>query len=963
MPKEQLHDPAEVAASVELGRLLGELRHAAGYRSAENLHGTGRLYFSVPTLKNYEKQKWIDRRSDVLAAILDAIDPPDEGRRRAWDLFRASDPKLPTIREGWITRAHAAGSRAWPMAGFLPERAEVHPAIGEASDPAGLSALPIYVPRTHDGDLHAQVAAAAAGRLQTLILLRGTSSTGKTRSLYEAVRQHCQDWMVLRPGSAAAARALPDSGLLDRPVVVWLNELQRFLGPDGTGLSADVLDDFFASARYPIVVVGTLWPDKALSPDDSTHSEAVQLLKPGHRLLTIAVPDDLNREEHAAATERSPADPRLKRALADTRFGFTQSLAGAWELLNHYETSPLPARLLLEAAGDARRVGYSGPLPLDMLLAMARALWAEETRGQSPDLNFDGVALTVASKRIRAQDTGVRALIPVDHSVTALSSDRLQMFDLADFLEQHLRRVRVTRAFTCAQWEAATSYQLYPEPRVVQRAIASGHPRCARLLTYAPIRHVHSTYRNAATAGHQEALTLLAQWQHEQGADLDTIAQTCREAAATGHSHALFRLAEWQHERGMALDTIEQTCREAAAAGYPYALLNLARWQHEQGVALDTIAQTCREAAAAGQPYALLDLAEWQHERGVALDTIAQTCRGAAATGDARNALARLARWQHEQGVALDTIEQTYRDLAAAGHPSALLRLAICQHEQGADLDTIAQTCREAAATGHLFALVYLARRQHQRGVALDTVEQTYRDAAAAGYPDALIDLAEWQHEQGIALDTIAQTYREAAAAGQPYALLELARWQHEQGVALDIIAQTCREAAVTGNREALLELARWQHEHGVALDTIEQTYRKAATGSPRALAYLARWQHEQGVALDTIAQTYREAAAGRPDILLELARWQHEHGVALDTIEQTCREAAAAGRPDILLRLAQWQREQGVALDTIEQTYRDAAAAGRPEAIPELARWHGEQGRESEAGRLKRYGFECGPD
>jgi hypothetical protein len=53
---------------------------------------------------------------------------------------------------------------------------------------------------------------------------------------------------------------LPECGLFDRPVVVWLNELQGFLGPNGQGLSLDVLRDLYAAAGdTPVVLVGTLW--------------------------------------------------------------------------------------------------------------------------------------------------------------------------------------------------------------------------------------------------------------------------------------------------------------------------------------------------------------------------------------------------------------------------------------------------------------------------------------------------------------------------------------------------------------------------------------------------------------------------------------------------------------------------------------------------------------------------------
>src|SRR4051794_37497127 len=128
---------------------------------------------------------------------------------------------------------------------FTADEATVHTAIGRRHRRPGhaqgeVDAPLAYVPRAHDEALRADIASAAAGTLKALVVMRGTSSTGKTRSLWEAVHAHCPDWTVIRPRGAAAARRLPESGLFDRPVVVWLNELQGFLGPNGQGLSLDV---------------------------------------------------------------------------------------------------------------------------------------------------------------------------------------------------------------------------------------------------------------------------------------------------------------------------------------------------------------------------------------------------------------------------------------------------------------------------------------------------------------------------------------------------------------------------------------------------------------------------------------------------------------------------------------------------------------------------------------------------
>jgi hypothetical protein len=295
------------------------------------------------------------------------------------------------------------------MSEFTAHEASVHTAIGRRIDPApphSCDDQPPYVPRTHDPALRADITAAAAGELRALIVVRGTSSTGKTRSLWEAVRALCPGWAVIRPRSASAARDLPGSGLLDRPTVVWLNELQGFLGPDGTGLSVHVLSDLYDAATAPVVLVGTLWPDRihALTGDDDGHdrrSEARELLSAGPgRVRWHEVAPALNQQERAVARELAAGDVRLARAVKDPdRVGFAQTLAGAHELLEHYRRAPTPARLLLDAAGDARRLGHTHALDTELLQALAVALWREEHGATSPPQFGDALVYACAPLR------------------------------------------------------------------------------------------------------------------------------------------------------------------------------------------------------------------------------------------------------------------------------------------------------------------------------------------------------------------------------------------------------------------------------------------------------------------------------------------------------------------------------------------------------------------------------------
>ncbi|OLT00428.1 hypothetical protein BJF90_35115 [Pseudonocardia sp. CNS-004] len=158
------------------------------------------------------------------------------------------------------------------------------------------------------------------------------------------------------------------------------------------------------------------------------------------------------RAEKVAAQELATSDPRLAHALADPdRFGFAQTLAGAHELLEHYQTAPECARFLLEAAADARRLGHRQAPTAPLLRALTLALWREEHGPTHPPDSWFAQGLDVATRPLRSDD-GVRALIPLDDPDTDNTDPA--GYGLADYLEQHLTYARRVHPVSDRVWEA-----------------------------------------------------------------------------------------------------------------------------------------------------------------------------------------------------------------------------------------------------------------------------------------------------------------------------------------------------------------------------------------------------------------------------------------------------------------------------------------------------------------------------
>lgn len=238
-------------------------------------------------------------------------------------------------------------------------------------------ALPTFVPRTE---------AKIENRVRTwmrtarhdggMLLLVGDSSVGKTRLLYETARTELGDFALLAPGLGdgelvnAVAELTTDAEADLPPLLVWLDELQRFLsGPYLTPGSTPITPTAarrLLDADTPVIIVGTLWPSYAaeLRATDPAHTDgsprprhpdaADILTDPRRHEFTL---DTFSEAERAAAATAAATDPRLAQALAVRDFNVTETLAGAPQLIRRYDQARGAAQAVLHAAIDIRRLG------------------------------------------------------------------------------------------------------------------------------------------------------------------------------------------------------------------------------------------------------------------------------------------------------------------------------------------------------------------------------------------------------------------------------------------------------------------------------------------------------------------------------------------------------------------------------------------------------------------------------
>lgn len=393
----------------------------------------------------------------------------------------APDPRVAVQASIKATNAGVVLGR--PIYQWDPADLGVHDSITVQDE----KTLTPYLSRDHDTDLRGHLKdleAPSAG--SRLILVLGTSCTGKTRTLYEAVKKVLPKWRLVAPGTDSdLARVLLDG--TPAHTVVWLDELQDQLTKTSHGVTAaNAIRLLLESAEVgPILFAGTVWPTNRdalrARPDPEQSSDGVGVIP---ALLETAVvvelPEAFRDADLAAA--RNSEDARLRKAFAtateishpEQGRKIIQVLAGGTQLVQRlYPTERIRpagmfndgAKAVLLAASDLRRVGMPNPLPGWALEAAAPGYL--DPPNARPPQEWLTAALAEVTESAASDDrvTGNRTLDIHSQGVPALTphwtgnpyGKPTLSYELHDYLYQdHLDRHRY-RPTRQALWEGLTS--------------------------------------------------------------------------------------------------------------------------------------------------------------------------------------------------------------------------------------------------------------------------------------------------------------------------------------------------------------------------------------------------------------------------------------------------------------------------------------------------------------------------
>jgi hypothetical protein len=273
---------------------------------------------------------------------------------------------------------HGRLARDWD-----PAELGVHRVVGGGPQPP-------YIPRRHDELLKAMLNPAV--RASRLVVVRGGSSTGKSRAAYQAVMARLAGWRLEYPQDPAALADHLETGIPNR-TVLWLGELRDYADADGGPQALSRLAGLLHGDGN--IVITTVWPEHWERYTDAARARPGRADPAGvaGRLL-LGLPDLTNgdparidparggvidvpshftdRDLEAAKRTGDPVLQEAAVAAATAGQGrqVTQYLAGVPALLERYAGSggdPY-GQAVITAAMDAARLGHASLLPASLLL-------------------------------------------------------------------------------------------------------------------------------------------------------------------------------------------------------------------------------------------------------------------------------------------------------------------------------------------------------------------------------------------------------------------------------------------------------------------------------------------------------------------------------------------------------------------------------------------------------------------
>lgn len=371
-----------------------------------------------------------------------------------------------------------------------PIRLGVHPSAAVVDAYGRTDRVPAFVERDRAADVR------DALRAGGFVLLVGDSTAGKTRLAYEMMRACLPRHHCVQPAGPDALPAALAAARRHRPSVLWLDDLERYLG-----LGALTRADLEGLAGPRCLVLATMRAherdDLSARHDPGRDSMDRQAARSGREVLAAVRREiRLDRKWSDGELGRARAlahDVRIARALTGTGgHGLAEVMAAGPQLLTEWRDAQSAASrvprdgrttgdprgaALVAAAVDVRRAGYHRPVPISVLREL-HTEYLRELGGAALRPHPWAEALAWATQPLHAtssllQPAGSGCYLVFDYLVDAVASDgsappipAVTWQALADFADP-ADLVEVI-------WQASGAGRVDDVPVAVRRALAGG---------------------------------------------------------------------------------------------------------------------------------------------------------------------------------------------------------------------------------------------------------------------------------------------------------------------------------------------------------------------------------------------------------------------------------------------------------------------------------------------------------
>nr|WP_168515187.1 SEL1-like repeat protein [Streptomyces sp. S1D4-11]QIZ00520.1 sel1 repeat family protein [Streptomyces sp. S1D4-11] len=547
--------------------------------------------------------------------------------------------------------------------------------------------------RDIDGKLRDTLHSHASGSVFAVIV--GSAASGKTRTAYEAIKMVVPTWRLLLPTTAEELRSTLDSNVPLARTVIWLDELQNYLGPGG--LDFATVRRLLIDPDNPVILIGTIWPN-FFNEWRSGGQGLVAGWQPGkdsRNVLDLAkrfdLPPHITRAERDRAKFLAATDPRIEEALTQERAGnLTEVLAAQPDLLRYWENPDnVYGAAIVVSAIDARRCGHRDPIPALLLEQLApHYLTAVQRAKAAPD--WFPTAMEWACTSVR----GTTA--PLNPSAKRMG--HVDGYHPSDLLLQQAWDTRDDASIPHEVWRL-----LVDEP---------SREQCSRIGVAAwnasQIDLADRAFQRAvATEEEVDALIGLAAMHHNEG-NREVARDWARRAAATGHRAGVAVLGFMLDMHGQS-EAARAAFLPAAEAGDPDAMYDLGSLLTRQNDLIGAHSWL-RRAIEAGSVEAMRDLSGLEDQRGDG-QAAQHWLNRAAEEGDVKAMAALSDRLRQKDP---EASASWLARAAAAGHPGAATELGSHKLAEG-DHEAAQEILRAPAHMGHSFAMLLFGVSYHNQ--------------------------------------------------------------------------------------------------------------------------------------------------------------------------------------------------------------------------------------------------------